>query len=105
MTFQDVDDLNRHILIDQHHMEGVNQKRSTNDHAKIHLIERLKLSHSTSQAQVETILMNQRSSEDQSNSVPLAIDKYTNYFATAGWGLRVRKPPKRINEKVRTFIE
>jgi hypothetical protein len=105
-TFDNEIDLNTHVLCNQHQIDVDSAKtRSSNDAARIHLLDTLKTVNTTSQIQATTILQQQCLASEASTTSKFPINKYINYFNLEGWGLRVRKPGCRIDQSVKNFIE
>ena len=92
-TFESEDELNAHILIDQHTTKESSLR--TTDQAKLILFERIRgvnnssVLHSTATATANT---------------PSHLPRHYKYFTTHGWALRFRKPAKPIDKAVKEFI-
>ncbi|CAF1313867.1 unnamed protein product, partial [Didymodactylos carnosus] len=99
-------DLRTHIICDQHQMDvDYNKKQSSNDAARIHLMETLKTVNTISQIQTTAIFEQQSPTAKSTTTSKFRTDKYINHFNSEGWGLRVRKSGQRISQDVKSFIE
>ncbi|CAF1452991.1 unnamed protein product [Rotaria sordida] len=101
-----VNDLNTHVLSNQHET-NINsiKKRSTNDAARLHLMASLKTVSVRSKNETTTIIQQQTSASQTSTISNFSINKFINSINCEGWALRVRKPGHRISQEVKDFIE
>jgi len=96
-TFESEDDLNVHILLNQHTTKESSLRLQ--DKTKLMLFERLKnnnMSSSTLQPTATTATTNTSS---------IDVPRHTKFFQAQGWALRIRKPCKPIHKDVKEFIK
>jgi hypothetical protein len=106
MIFNNQDDLNVHIISNQHQMNiDSNKTQSSNDAARMHLMQSLKTVSINTRNEMTMIIQQQSSSFPQSTTSNLSATKFINYLNREGWALRVRKPGQRISQVVKDFIE
>jgi hypothetical protein len=98
-TFESNTELESHIAANLHNIEE-NERRTTNDTARLHLTEILRTTNINTQTQTQTILQ----SQDVSN-IDLTKSDYYERFSSAGWALRTRKHTNPVSAKVENFIE
>lgn len=104
-VFNNLEDLNVHVLSNQHQIYiDQNNKRSSNDAARIHLVESLKTANITNTSETTSIFQQQQSYSQSSTTFQFSASRFVNYFNFQGWALRVRKPGHRISEDVKEFI-
>ena len=98
-TLESNTELDTHIAANIHNVQQ-SARRTTNDIARLHLIEISRKINVDSQQQATKILHNQ-------SSINVELLNSNNYqkFAVMGWGLRTRKHSNRMSDKVKNFIE
>ena len=92
-------ELDTHIAAGLHTLAD-DETRTTNDIARIHLMEILRSTSTRSCSQAETILQRQNTTAYDSS-----VSFHYRFFSTCGWALRTRKLGKPMSEKVKSFIE
>ncbi len=105
MVFSNQDDLDVHVLANQHQMHlDSEKKRSSNDVARVFLMESLKTISINTEKEVTTIIQQQSPSQLTTTS-KFSTNKFVNYLNCEGWALRVRKPGQRISQDVKDYIQ
>lgn len=91
-TFESQDELQDHVLIDQH--TTTESSLRTNDRIKVMLFEKMK------NMDTSPIISQSITTTSTLTSVP----RHSKPFLTEGWALRKRKPAKPIDKDVKEFI-
>ena len=106
MVFNSMDDLNLHIISNQHQLNNdPKKKQSSNDAARMYLMQSLKTIHVNTANETSGILQQQSSFQTTTTTSTFSINKFINYLNCDGWALRLRKPGQRISQDVKDFIE
>jgi hypothetical protein len=95
-TFESEEDLNMHILLDQHTIKKSSFR--TVDKAKLMLFEKIKTDNASS-----SIL--QTTTTTSINTPLTRSPRYYEVFNSPGWALRIRKPVKRIDKAIKEFLK
>jgi hypothetical protein len=82
-----------------------NKKRSSNDAARIHLMETLKTVNINGKNEATLIIQQQFSRSGASPTANFRRNKFINYLSCEGWALRVRKSGKKISQEIKNFIQ
>ena len=77
-----------------------NQRRTSNDIARLHLTELIRTTHIDAQQPATSIFHSQDMSE-----IDLTKSAHYENFSSVGWGLRTRKHTKSTTDNVKNFIE
>ena len=98
-SFESTEELDAHIASNIHSIVE-DDHRSSNDIARIHLIEAVRATTISTQHQTAKVFQQQL---DENTS----LDRSPNYkyFSHAGWALRQRKHTNPLTKKIRDFIE
>lgn len=98
-TFECSADLDSHIAANLHKIP-VPKPRTSNDIARLHLIETVRSINIQSQQDTGTI----KTTQDASG-VDMSTSLHYEYFASPGWALRNRKHNNPLSESIKRFIE
>ncbi len=98
-AFESNVELNAHIAANQHIIPD-DVPRIANDIARIQVTELLRSTPTRSSTEVEAILQHQ-----DATTYDVSTSFHHQFFSTCGWALRTRKLGKRMNDKVKNFIE
>lgn len=98
-TFEVSTDLDSHIAADQHQIPPP-IPRTSNDIARLHLIETLRSTNIQSQQDITRVRVSHNTT---SNAIPGST--HYQHFSTPGWALRTRKHTVTMSEKTKTFID
>ena len=77
-----------------------NQRRTSNDIARLHLTELIRTTHIDAQQSATSIFHSQDMSQ-----VDLTKSAHYENFSSVGWGLRTRKHTNPMTDNVKNFIE
>ncbi|CAF4154958.1 unnamed protein product, partial [Rotaria sordida] len=96
-TFEQEDDLNVHILLNQHTTKDSNLRLQ--DKAKLILFEKMKNENISSSSIQSTTTIT------AATTTLLDIPRHYKMFQTQGWALRTKKPSRPIDKNVKAFVK
>ena len=98
-AFESSTDLESHIAANLHDVQR-NQRRTSNDIARLHLTELIRTTNIDAQQPATSIFHSQDMSQ-----VDLTKSAHYENFSSVGWGLRTRKHTNPMTDNVRNIIE
>ena len=98
-TFESEENLDVHIAANLHKIPS-EDPRTSNDIARLHLIETVRSTNLKSLHDVKRIKRGQTSSTNVTNG-----SQHYQYFSSVGWALRTRKHNNNMSDKTKNFIK
>ena len=98
-TFEPEESLDVHIAVNLHKIPP-KDPRTSNDVARLHLIETVRSANFKSLHAVKRIKRDQSSSSNVTNG-----SEHYQYFSSVGWALRTRKHNNNMSDKTKNFIK